>query len=278
MKAGVVSRTDLPDAINVIHDILKVLDDKGFEVCIESETAIAIGSKSSSFDLGEMNVDFMIVVGGDGSILRTAMLMREPLTPILGVNLGTRGFLTEVYPSEVSFALDKIKKGDYRAEECYKLSSKIKGADESLPDAINEVLVASSLPSKVIDMNVKVEDENVVNIQADGFIVATPIGSTAYSLSAGGSILAPDLSAMILTAICPDSYFHSIVVPSSCRVKIELVKPRVDALLIIDGRVHKALSPGSVVEIWRSTSKVRFIRFRSFYNRLNRRLQFRHII
>ncbi|MGQ9679438.1 MAG: NAD(+)/NADH kinase [Candidatus Bathyarchaeia archaeon] len=278
MKAGVISRTDLPDAANIVENILKDLKARGFEACIESETAITIGSKSVSVDLGEMNVDFAIVVGGDGSILRTGMLMRDPSTPILGVNLGTRGFLTEVHPSEVSHALDRIREGDYRIEECYKLSSRIAGTDETLPDSINEVLVASSLPSKVIDMNVKVEDENVVNIQADGLIVATPTGSTAYSLSAGGSILAPEVSAMIITAICPDSYFHSIVIPSSCRVKVELVKPRVDALLIIDGRVHKALNPRSIVEIWRSPNKVRFIRFRSFYNRLNRRLQFRHII
>jgi NAD+ kinase len=107
--------------------------------------------------------------------------------------------------------------------------------------------------------------------------VAPPTGSTAYNLSAGGSILAPTVDAMILTAIFPYSYFSSLVVPSSSRVTVELLKPKVDALIIVDGREYTAIKSGSKVEVWKSQHKTRFIRFRSFYNRLSRRLVFHKV-
>ena len=273
-----VSRTDIPEAIDVAKHVIKTLDAAGIEVHVESETSISLRAKSRAVDLTDMDVDFVSVVGGDGSILRTAMLMREPSTPILGVNLGRRGFLTEVSPNEVSQAIDRVQRGDYRLEECVKLSSMVVDGKETFPDSLNEILVASSLPSKVIDLSLSVDGEHIINVQADGVIVATTTGSTAYSLSAGGSILAPEVPAMIMTAVSPDSYFRSIVAPLTSRVRIELLKPRADALGIIDGRLHKALKPGSAVEVWASEHRARFIRFRSFYERLHRRLQFRRIL
>jgi len=147
--------------------------------------------------------------------------------------------------------------------------------DEIFPDSLNEVLVASSLPSKILDVGLSVDGDRIIDIQADGVIVATPTGSTAYNLSAGGSILPPELPAMILTTICPYSYFRSLVVPLSRRVRIELLRPKAEALAIIDGRVHTALKPKYTIEVWASPRKARFIRFRSFYSKLERRLTFR---
>jgi NAD+ kinase len=278
LKAGVISRTDQPEAAAIARVVVEHLDSAGVEVHVETETALALDMSKRNEDIGEMNVDFAVIVGGDGTILRTAMLLREPETPILGVNLGRRGFLTEASPDDVRQALDMVVAGDYRLEECFKLSSRCPELDVTFPDSLNEVLVASSLASKIIDMRLSVDDEHIIDVQADGTIVATPTGSTAYSLSAGGSILTPDVPAMILTAICPDSYFRSIVVPITSRVGIRLLKPKVDALAIVDGRVHAALRPESTVEVWQSPYKARFIRFRSFYRRLERRLTFRHML
>jgi len=276
MKAGVMSRTDLPEALTVARDVVEHLDSRGVEVLIETETALALDMPKRNTDLGEMTVDFIITVGGDGTILRAAMLMHEPATPILGVNFGSRGFLTEISPGDMRQALDRVLEGDYRIEECSKLSSKCLGQDETFPDSLNEVLVASSLPSKVLDVGLIVDGDRIIDIQADGVIVATPTGSTAYNLSAGGSILPPGLPAMIMTTICPYSYFRSLVVPLSGRVRIELLKPKVEAMAIIDGRVHNALKPLSTIEVWASPHKARFIRFRSFYSKLERRLTFRY--
>jgi NAD+ kinase len=205
------------------------------------------------------------------------MLMHNPETPILGVNLGRRGFLTEVTPREVKLALSRVLEGDYSLEECMKLSSHNPGHNGAFPDSLNEVLVASSLPSKILDLRLSVDDEHIIDIQADGVIIATPTGSTAYSLSAGGSIVAPGIPAMIITTICPYSYFRSLVAHQTSRVSIELLKPKADALAIIDGRSHTALKPRSVVEVWTSSHRTKFIRFRSFYDRLKRRLAFQRI-
>ncbi|MFQ6054102.1 MAG: NAD(+)/NADH kinase, partial [Candidatus Bathyarchaeia archaeon] len=252
MKVGVMSRTDLPEAITLARAVVESLDSRGVEVQVETETALALGEPERSADLGEMDVDFIITIGGDGTILRAAMLMREPETPILGVNLGMRGFLAEVPPDDVERALGRVLDGDYRLEECIKLSSRCLEMEGAFPDSLNEVLVASSLPSKVLEMRVAVDGERITEIQADGIIIATPTGSTAYNLSAGGSILSPGIPAMILTIICPYSYFRSLVVPLSSRVRIELLKPKADALAIIDGRVHTALKPHSTIEVWAS--------------------------
>lgn len=274
MKAGVMSRTDLQEAIAVAESVVEYLESRGVNTHVETETALALDTPERSADLGDMDVDFIVTVGGDGTILRAAMLMREPETPILGVNLGKRGFLTEVSPDDVGKALDRVLEGDYRLEECVKLSSRCLELEGTFPDSLNEVLVASSLPSKVLEMRLSVDSEKIIDIQADGVIVATPTGSTAYNVSAGGSILAPEVPAMILTTICPYSYFHSVVAPLSSRIRVELLKPKADALAIIDGRVHIAIKPGSTVEVWASDHKARFIRFRSFYSRLERRLTF----
>lgn len=277
MKAGVMSRTDLPEAIAVARAVVKSLESRGVDVQVETETALAIDKLERSFDLGVMDVDFIVTVGGDGTILRAAMLMQEPDTPILGVNLGKRGFLTEVSPGDVEEAIDHVLGGDYRLDEHIKLSSRCLQLEGTFQDSLNEVLVASSLPSKVLDVRLSIDGEQIIEIQADGVIVATPTGSTAYNLSAGGSILVPGVPAMIVTTICPYSYFRSLVVPLSSRVRIELLKPKTGALAIVDGRLHTALKPQSTIEVWASTHRARFIRFGSFYSRLERRLTVRYV-
>jgi len=271
LRAGLVSRTDRKGALGVVRRIDEYLESKGVEVHMDTETALASDNPGKNTDLGEIEADFMITVGGDGTILRTAMQMREPGTPILGVNMGSRGFLTEVPADKVEEALDRVIAGEYSIEECLKLSSRNFALDRTFPDSLNEVLVASSLPSKALDMRVSVDGKEVLDIQADGILVATPVGSTAYNLSARGSILSPTVDAMIITAICPYSYFSSLVIPTSSRVTIELLKAKTDALTIIDGRDYTATKPLSKIEVWASEHKARFIRFRSFYERLDRR-------
>lgn len=275
LKVGVVSRTDMLEAVSTAKAVVEHLISRGIEVLVETDTALAINMAKMNTDLSEMDADFIVTIGGDGTILRTAMLMKKPETPLLGVNKGRRGFLTESSPDNLRRDLDRVLKGDYRLEECIKLSSRSLEIMGAFPDSLNEVLIASSLPSKVLEVCLSIDDENIVEIQVDGVIVATPTGSTAYNLSAGGSILKPDVEAMIMTTICPYSYFRSIVVPLSSRVEIELLKPDADALAIVDGCVHTAIKPLSTIEVCESPHKARFIRFGSFFSRLERRLSFR---
>jgi len=268
MRFGLISRMDLREALEVARRTLSHLESRGIETLVEEETADALGVEATP--LGEMDVDILIVVGGDGTILRAAMGLRNPSTPILGVDMGRKGFLAEVRPEEVEEAIERILRGDYRVERCLKLSSRC--GDQELPDSLNEVLVATSTPSKMAEMEIYIDGVHLLTIEADGVMVATPTGSTAYNLSAGGSILAPGVEAMILTAISPYSYFRSIVLPSSSHILMEVKRPRAGAVAVVDGRFQMNLAPGSTVEVWASPHRASFIRFNSFYRRLRRRL------
>jgi len=272
MKAGIVSRTDIPSAVTVTRRIMDYLDSCGVDVCVETDTALAMELTGGNSELSEMDCDFMVTVGGDGTILRAAMEMKDPGTPILGVNMGRRGFLSEVLVPEAEWGLDKVLKGDYFLEESMKVRGRCLEMEDSFPDALNEVLVAPPLPSKMIIMGLSVDGEHITDIQADGAMVATPAGSTAYNMSAGGSIVSPKLDSLLLTAICPYSYFRSLVIPPKSVVTIELLKPRSEALVIVDGRAYVPLKPMSTVECRVSPNRTRFIRFRSFYSRIQKRI------
>lgn len=272
MKVGVVSRTDTDAAFPVTRKVIELLESRGTEVLVETETAMALEMKNETVDLTDMEADFVVAVGGDGTILRVAMGLKVPDTPLLGVNMGRRGFLCEILIDEIESAIDKVIKGKYDLESCVKLRSRCTEMEEDFPDSLNEVLVSSSLPSKMILCRLLVNGEQLTEIQADGIIVSTPTGSTAYNLSAGGSILAPGVDAMILTAVNSYSYFRSITLPLDSKVTIELRKPKADALAIVDGKVYTGLKPLSTVEIEVSTNKTRFIRFKPFYERLRSRL------
>jgi len=271
MNVGIVSRTDIPKALIVARRVYNYLREKGVDVSVESDTALALNI-GNNIDLSELKSDYIITIGGDGTILRTAMSLLDPETPILGINMGRRGFLSEVTVPEAEWAIDKILEKDFYIESAMKLSSRCLQNDKVFSDSLNEVLIASSLPSKMLVMGFYIDDEHITDIQADGAIVATPAGSTAYNMSAGGSILAPDIEAISLTAICPYSYFKSLVVPKESRIRIELLKPRAEGLAIIDGRDYHSLKPFSSVECWASKHKTRFIRFRSFYSRIHKRI------
>jgi NAD+ kinase len=272
MRAGIVSRTDIPSAVTVTRRIMDNLASNGVEVCVETETALAMKLKGDNSSLSEIECEFMVTVGGDGTILRAAMEMGNPGTPILGVNMGRRGFLSEVLVPEVDWALDKVLKGDYILEESMKVSSRCLDPEDKFPDGLNELLVAPPLRSKMILLGLYVDGEHIVDLQADGAIVATPAGSTAYNMSAGGSIVSPKLDSLLLTAICPYSYFKSLVVPPESVITIELLKPRSEAMAIVDGRAFIPLKPTSTIECRVSPNRSSFIRFRSFYNRIQRRI------
>ncbi|MBN1682241.1 NAD(+)/NADH kinase [Candidatus Bathyarchaeota archaeon] len=272
MRVGLISRTDSTEALEAAKNIIELLKRKKFDLFVETETSMALDLYHLNQDIGDMDVDFIISIGGDGTILRAAMGLKNPETPILGINFGRRGFLCEINKEEIEESIEKIIRKDYRIEESLKLSSKNFDTGEQFPDALNEVLISSSLPSKMLVTKISVNDVDITEIQSDGVIIATPTGSTAYNLSAGGSILTPNLDAMIITAICPYSYFKSIAFPINVKIYVKLMKPKTDGLAIIDGKVYSALKPMSTIEILVSKNKTRFIRFKPFYQRLKNRL------
>jgi NAD+ kinase len=272
MRAGIVSRTDNDGSVELTREIIAYLEEQGFDVSVETDTALALELQNHNTNLQDLDGDLIITVGGDGTILRTSMEMKDPQTPLFGVNMGRRGFLAEIQPYEYKEAIQSYLRGEYTVEENLKVRSWGLNVDDVFPDALNELLVACSLPSKMLLTRLSVDDEHITDIQADGIIFSTPAGSTAYNMSAGGAIVAPMVRGFSLTAICPYSYFNSIVVPPESTIRIELLKPRSNAVAIMDGRHYIPLKPKSVIEATVSENKANFIRFKPFYTRIRRRI------
>jgi len=273
-SVGLVARFDKRTAIKLVEDLAKFLQDKGLEVYLEDTLAKKIDIEGRIIPLEKMNTDFIITIGGDGTILRTCVAIPKPEPPILAINMGVRGFLTEVEPKHAWEAVQKCLEGKFTIEKCMKLSVKADG--EKFPDALNEVLISTDEPAKLLYAQILKDKEPTMNCQADGLMVATQTGSTGYSLSAGGPILDPNVDAFVLTSICALSVFRSIVFPADSSLTVEIVRPK-KILVVIDGAYRKIVSSKAPrLTVTRSKFETSFIRFReNFYNRLESRLLFK---
>jgi len=273
-SVGLVARFDKRKAIKLAEDLAKHLQSKGLEVYVEDTLAEKMKTEAKSIPLEKMKTDFIITIGGDGTLLRTCVSIPKPEPPILAINMGVRGFLTEVEPKDALNAVDKCLKGQFTIEKCMKLSTKANGAE--FPDALNEVLILADEPAKIIYTRIFKDKEPILNCQSDGLMVSTQTGSTGYSLSAGGPVLDPNVEAFVLTPICSLSVFRSIVFPANSHLTVEVMRPR-KVLVLIDGQHRQLLkSKLPTLTITRSKYETSFIRFReNFYNRLRNRLIFK---
>ena len=273
-KVGLVARFDQKRAIKLAEDLTKYLTKKGLEVLVEDTLATKIDVKNESISLEKMKADFIITIGGDGTILRTCVSVPKPEPPILAINMGVRGFLTEVEPKEACAAVDRCLKGEFTVEKCMKLSIAADGV--TLPDALNEVLISPDEPAKLLYARILKDEEPVLSSQGDALLVATQTGSTGYSLSAGGPVLDRKVNAYVFTPICSLSVLRSMVFPADSCLTVEVARPR-KVLVVVDGCYRKLLSSKCPrITVTRSKFETSFIRFReNFYHRLRSRLLFR---
>jgi len=272
-SVGLVARFDNWGAKKLVEDLAKHLKTEGLDVYVEDTLAKKMDMKEKSVALEHMKADFIITIGGDGTILRTCILIPKPEPPILTINMGVRGFLTEVEPKQAFKAVDKCLKGEFNLENCMKLSVAADGLE--LPNALNEVLITTDEPAKLLYTRIIKDKELVLNCQADGLMIATQTGSTGYSLSAGGPVLDPSLDAFVLTPVCALSVFRSIVFPANSNLTVEILRPR-KAMVVIDGQHREIISSKlSTLTVTRSKHETSFIKFReNFYHRLRNRLLF----
>lgn len=218
----------------------------------KSENCVKIYSHKDDFVL-EDDTDMALVLGGDGTVIQVAKKIAGKKVPILGVNLGTLGFLTEVERPRMYQALDAVLSGRYNIEKRMVLSGSIEsGQEKSL--AVNEIIVGKKDIGRMITTSVWVNDELMDTYVADGVIVATPTGSTAYNLSAGGPVLSPNMEALVITPICPHSLNkRSLVVSSSDSIRIQVEKTREsyvdEASVRCDGEILWSAQTGDVVYI-----------------------------
>ncbi len=273
-SVGIIARYDKKPALKLAEELAGYLAKKGLKVYIEDTLAGKIAIKEEMISLSKMKTDFLITIGGDGTILRTCIGLSKPEPPILAINMGLRGFLTEIEPKNSFEAIDKIFKGAYKIEKSSKLS--VIAGKEILPDALNDVVISAGEPSKILYTQICKDGKPILNCQADGLIVATETGSTGYSFSAGGPVLDPAAGAFVVTPICSLTVFHSLVFPAKSTVNFNVVKAE-EILVLIDGKYRKQIKcKEPTLEVTVSKNVTSFIRFETdFYDRLKSRLLFK---
>lgn len=256
-KVGLVSRLDEPQALEVASTLAKQLRKKGIAVTAELELAKR-GRVGGGKDLSDLKADLIVTVGGDGTVLKTAMSLPEPETPILAVNMGRRGYLTEVEPSKALRAVQLFMKGKCRLEKRAKLAVHLNGAH--VVDALNELVVSSGSPSKMLDLRLAVDSEPLLEFRGDGVIVSTATGSTAYALSAGGPVVDSSIDAFVVTFICPLGFLRPTVLSMERSLAIHLKNPKLRALVVADGRFQRELTQDVKLAVRKAQHYTVFVR------------------
>jgi NAD+ kinase len=267
---GILAKKGSKEILTEARKIHKIIEQHGFRSVPDEEigrSAKIPGGKP----LRRMEVELLVTLGGDGTVLKAAKEMLKPKTPILAVNMGRRGYLTEVEPSEFEAAFTKWEKGDYELEQQWKLS--VLHQNRLLGDALNEALLLPTIPAKMLNLNLTLRGKQVFQARADGIIVSTPTGSTAHSFSAGGPVLETSMDSLSLTLIAPLQPVKSIVVPVKAGVQLRVVEPGPSANLVIDGRLERQIGIGQSLSFRKSGNSTFFVRFGdSFLQRSLRRL------
>lgn len=249
-------------------------------VSLVAEPGLAQCFRQPPPSLDGARLDYLVTFGGDGTLLRGARILKGAAVPILGVNLGRVGFLTTARPEDFDDALDAMIRGDYVTEPRKTLRTSVAG--RSVPElesviALNDVVLHKGGVARVVRMHVYIGGSLLGAYSADGIIVSTPTGSTAYALSAGGPIVVPDVDCLVIAAICPHSLaVRPVVVPSDAPIEVEPLPPWTDEVLVsVDGQVSTAVAPGDRVRIVRSSEPVLLVRTgdETFFTRMRRKLQ-----
>ncbi|MBI4013544.1 MAG: NAD(+)/NADH kinase [Candidatus Rokubacteria bacterium] len=264
-RIGIVARVDRPDARAVVRELAAWLTARGCQVVVDRETGTLLADGARAVERAALpgRVDLIVVLGGDGTLLSVARLVEGRDVPILGVNLGGLGFLTATTLEALFPTLEAVLRGEYTAEERMVLGATLLRAGEPVADyqALNDVVIAKRALGRLIDLEVSVDGQLVTAYRADGLIIATPTGSTAYNLSAAGPILFPTMDAVVLTPICSHALTNRpIVLPATLRLEVTLRTDTPDVALSVDGQPGLAVTPKDVVQVRRGDSRIRLIR------------------
>ena len=273
-SVGIVARYDKKQSLKLAEKLTAYLKNRNVEVYIEDTLAGKLNIEEKAIPIIKMKTDLVITIGGDGTVLRTSIALPKPEPPILTINMGVRGFLTEVLPERAYEAVEKWLQGEYKIEKCAKLAV---STDEcEIPDALNDIVISAGEPSKILYTQIFKDGKPVLKCQADGLIMSTQTGCTGYSLSAGGPVLDREVDAFILTPICSLTVFRSIVFPADSKVTIQGIRPK-DMLVLVDGNYRQLVkSKDHTLTITRSRNVTSLIRFKDdFYNRLRSRVLFK---
>jgi len=255
-RVGLLGRREHPGVIDIVTDLLSLLEQRGIDVVLEDRLAtlayLETHATRSRDEIGAQ-VDLAIVIGGDGSLLSAARTLVRHDTPVIGINRGRLGFLTDVSPDDLVAQVNAVLDGQYRRDQRFLLDVTVLRGDEIIgrAEALNDIVVNSGTSAQMIEFELSIDGEFVYRLNADGLIVSSPTGSTAYSLSGGGPIMNPSLDAMVLVPMYPHSLnSRPIVVGGSSVIRLDVVsRNEIHPPVTCDGQVSLTALPGDSVQV-----------------------------
>ena len=278
-SVAIISKPSKPELAGILPELLSWFRQRGYQLYLDQETAQYTNGEEvlSRTAIGEKHPDFALVLGGDGTLLSAARAVAHEGVPILAVNLGSLGFLTEVPLSEMYSTLEALDSGECPSEERAVLDCSLIRDGQCLAHhfALNDAVVNKSAISRLLDFDLLIDGNFVFNCKADGVIVATPTGSTAYSLAAGGPVLMPSVTSFVVTPVCPHSLTHRpLVVTDKAQIELLVETGGEAAFLSIDGQVGVPVNQGDRVICHRAGHTVRLLRMKkTFFGVLRTKLK-----
>ncbi|MBI2634855.1 NAD(+)/NADH kinase [Candidatus Peregrinibacteria bacterium] len=274
---GIITKRDIAEHKKTIQDIVEYLKKKKKEILLDTNA----GPLFSQHGLGRLEIlkksDLVITLGGDGTLLKTARYLVKRKTLILGINYGTLGFLTECEPDKMFESLDGIFKGEYHSDRRSLLRVTIYRKNKKIQTflALNDAVINQGAFARLIEMDLEVDGRKIVRFKADGLIVATPTGSTAHSLSAGGPIVHPYIESLVITPVCPASLsMRPIVIPDKKQLTVTITTRRReetgDIGLTVDGQEMIDLKFGDQIKLRKSRRVLYLLRLKNRYYRMLR--------
>jgi len=277
MRFGFLLRRNKPEAVDTARELSAILTADGHSVCVGDDAmsgwnGVTIVPRA---ELGA-SIDVLVVLGGDGTFLDGAQLVADHGVPLIGINLGSLGFMTQFALSEAHEALRAVVSGKLPVAERMRMrvAHVSRGVELASQNALNDAAVTQGKQARLLDLTTEVDGERISAIKADGLVIATPTGSTAYSLAAGGPVVTPGMEALVMTPICPHALtYRSVVLPAAGVIRITNTSEH-QGLLTVDGHWTRDLSPGDQVEIRRADKALRiFAGPRPFFTVLREKLR-----
>jgi NAD+ kinase len=252
-QVGIIAKKNKPEAVEASQNLTNWLSSRGVGVVLDDHLLKNVKGNWQSVSQADLKkLGLFIVLGGDGTFLGAARLIKKGNIPVLGVNLGGLGFLTDFTLQELFPVLEKILAGRFETEKRMMLTSSIIRKEKILAEysVLNDVVITKEALSRIIDLETNINRHYLTTFKADGLIISTPTGSTGYSMSAGGPIVSPSLEAIILTPICPHTLTNRpILVPDSAEITIAIKSPKENIFLTFDGQIGQRLKLGDIIKI-----------------------------
>jgi NAD+ kinase len=260
---GIIAKRNKPEALSLTREIISWLAQRDIRTVVDVDIAEKVGcSRPVEMDAIPAQADLLIVLGGDGTLLSAARLKGVESIPVLGINLGGLGFLTETFKEETFEVLEKIVGGDFVTEKRLMLKATVYRNNEIISESnvLNDIVINKGALARIIDLETYIDGGYLTTFKADGLIISTPTGSTAYSLAAGGPVVYPTLNSIIVNPICPHTLTNRpLVVPDDVTIRVILKATKQDVHITLDGQIGIPLRGEDVIEAQKAGSYIHLV-------------------